>query len=146
MGADPVGGCGDPEREEGGVMATMDDLLGQPSRWPYVDSSYGPVPAVPVGLSGPKGAGTPAPEDALIYPGQKFEITGSDTIRWDSTGTYTGRAPFYRGSRFLVPVGTGRLVVKARKNDVDVMPDDGTFVPVTVQVTYAPRGIAVPRA
>lgn len=39
-------------------MSALEQLLQTPSRWPYVDSRWGPVPALPVALTGPQGGGT----------------------------------------------------------------------------------------
>lgn len=36
---------------------SLDQFVCQPSRWPYLDSRHGPVPAVPVTLTGPQGGG-----------------------------------------------------------------------------------------
>jgi hypothetical protein len=89
---------------------------------------------------------TPAAEPILIFPGRRLEITGSDVLREDATGTYWGRPPSYRGSRFVVPVGTSRVFVKARRNDVEAGADDGTFAPISVQTSFEGRGLVVPRA
>jgi hypothetical protein len=87
----------------------------------------------------------PAPEPIALYSGRNMQFRHDDTIRQDSTGTYTGRPPSYRGSRFLVPVGTSRVLVKARRNDVETNTDPNVTDATQIQVAYTPRGLAVPR-
>jgi hypothetical protein len=67
---------------------------------------------------------TPAAEPVAVYSGRNMQIRYDDVFRQDSTGTYTGRPQSYRGSRFLVPVGTSRVLVKARRNDIEAAIDD----------------------
>lgn len=87
----------------------------------------------------------PAAEPIALYSGRNMQIRYDDTLRQDSTGTYTGRPASYRGSRFLVPVGTSRVLVKARRNDTDTSIDDNVTDATQIQVGWTPRGIAVPR-
>lgn len=89
--------------------------------------------------------GTPAAEPIVIYSGRQLQVRHDNTIRQDSSGTYTGRPASYRGSRFLVPVGTSRVLVKARRSDIETMPDTNVTDSLQIQVAYTPRGLAVPR-
>jgi hypothetical protein len=89
---------------------------------------------------------TPTPEEVALYSGRNMQFRHDETIRQDSTGTYTGRPPSYRGSRFLVPTGTSRVIVKARRNDVEVGADSNVTDATQIQIAYTPRGIAVPRS
>ncbi|HEY4279404.1 MAG TPA: hypothetical protein VGM91_14365, partial [Conexibacter sp.] len=88
---------------------------------------------------------TPPAEPIAIYSGRNMQISSDDVIRQDATGTYTGRPQSYRGSRFVAPVGTSRVFVKARRNDVDVATDDQVTDATQIQIVYTPRGLAVPR-
>jgi hypothetical protein len=88
---------------------------------------------------------TPATEPMVIYSGRNMQVRYDDTLRQDSTATYYGRTPSYKGSRFLVPVGTSRVLVKARRNDVEAALDDQVTDALQVQVGWTPRGLAVPR-
>jgi hypothetical protein len=90
--------------------------------------------------------GAPAAEPAVIFSGRNMQVRYDDTVRQDATGTYTGRPPIYRGSRFLVDVGTSRVLVKARRNDVDMAEDPNVTDALQVQVGVTPRGLVVPRA
>jgi hypothetical protein len=87
----------------------------------------------------------PAAEPIALYSGRTLQIRYDDTIRDDATGTYTGRPPSYRGSRFLVPPGTSRVLAKARRNDVDTTTDGNVTDSTTIQVGTTPRYLAVPR-
>jgi hypothetical protein len=88
---------------------------------------------------------TPAAEPMVIYSGRNMQVRYDDTLRQDSTATYYGRTPSYKGSRFLVPVGTSRVLVKARRNDIEASLDDQVTDALQVQVGWTPRGLAVPR-
>lgn len=87
----------------------------------------------------------PPAEPIVLYSGQTLEVRHDDVIREDATGVYTGRPQSYRGSRFTVPVGTGRIVAKARRNDVETSADANVTDALQIQVAYTPRGVAVPR-
>jgi hypothetical protein len=88
---------------------------------------------------------TPVPEPIVLYSGRNMQIRYDDVLRQDSTGTYSGRPPSYRGSRFLVPVGTSRVLVKARRNDIEVALDSNVTDALQIQIGWTPRGLAVPR-
>lgn len=88
---------------------------------------------------------TPPTEPIVLYSGKSMQVRYDDTIRQDSTGTYYGRPPAYRGSRFLVPVGTSRVLVKARRNDIEAAADDQVTDALQAQVGWTPRYLAVPR-
>jgi hypothetical protein len=88
---------------------------------------------------------TPAAEPVAINSSRTIQFRYDDTIRDDSTGTYTGRPPSYRGSRCLIPVGTSRVLAKARRNDVVTAVDDQVTDSTKIQVAYTPRYLAVPR-
>jgi hypothetical protein len=89
---------------------------------------------------------TPKPEPIALYGGQSIEFRHDDVIREDSGGTVYGRPPSYRGSRFVVPVGTSRVLAKARRNDVETSDDPNVTDATQLQVGVTPRGLVVPRA
>jgi hypothetical protein len=91
------------------------------------------------------------PESRVVaYSGQSAEIRHDSAIREDSTGTYWGPIPEYRGSRFYLPPAgdenrTSRIAVKARRNDIDAGPDSNIADSTTVQVNFVPRYLVAPR-
>jgi hypothetical protein len=87
----------------------------------------------------------PDSEPVALYSGRNMQVRYDDTLRQDSTGTYYGRPQSYRGSRFLLPVGTSRVLVKARRNDIDLALADTVTDATQIQVGWTPRGLAVPR-
>lgn len=90
-------------------------------------------------------AAVPAPEPVVVYSGRNMQVRDDDTVRQDSTGTYTGRPQSYNGTRFLVPPGTSRVAVKARRLDVDIDQDLNVTDATQIQVAYTPRYLVVPR-
>ena len=89
-------------------------------------------------------AAVPPAEPLVVASGQSAEIRHDSAIREDSTGTYWGPIPSYRGSRFYLPPAgdenrTSRLLVKARRSDIDVAADDQIADSLTVAVNYTPR-------
>lgn len=83
-------------------------------------------------------------EPIVIYSGREIQFRSDEPIRADSTGTYYGVPPSYRGSRFLVPPAgdknrTSRIFAKARRNDVDVNPDGNIADSTKLDVYYTPR-------
>lgn len=89
-------------------------------------------------------ASTPAPEQIALYSGRQAEIRHDGSIRQDSTGTYWGQMPEYRGSRFLLPPAgeanrVARVLTKADRNDVQVNEDVPLGDVLQAQVAYTPR-------
>jgi len=88
--------------------------------------------------------------DAAVFAGQSLEVRHNDTIREDSTGTYWGRPQSYRGSRFFLPPAgdddlTSRVVVMARRNNIEEMAEANVTDSTTVQIAYVPRWLVAPR-
>jgi 3D (Asp-Asp-Asp) domain-containing protein len=88
---------------------------------------------------------TPAAEPIALYSGRTLEVTHEKTVRLDSTGVYPGRPASYNGSRFLVPPGTSRVAVLARRNDIEAAVSTNVTDSTRIQVGWTPRGTAVPR-
>jgi hypothetical protein len=93
---------------------------------------------------------TPAAEPIVVYSGRTATFASTYAQRQDSTGTYAGDVPGYRGTRFYVPpAGTrtrkARVAVVVRRNDIAVAQDDQIADSTTVQALYTPRYINVPR-
>jgi hypothetical protein len=85
-----------------------------------------------------------------IQPSRTMEVRSDSTLAQDSTGTYYGPVPRYRGSRFFVPQDgsanrTSRVIVKADQNDLEE--SDATFIGVafTAAVWATPRYSVIPR-
>jgi hypothetical protein len=88
----------------------------------------------------------PSTEPIVVYSGRSLQVRYDVTQRQDATGTYYGDPPGgYRGSRFVVPPGTSRVLVKARRNDIESALDDQVTDATQIQVGWTPRGLAVPR-
>lgn len=86
----------------------------------------------------------------VIYAERQVEIRHDGTLMEDATGSYDGPVPEYRGSRFFIPPAgsanrTARVVVKARRNDIEQFEDVPVTDPLQVQVVYTPRYLQVPR-
>ncbi|GAC1406348.1 MAG: hypothetical protein NVSMB60_26180 [Mycobacterium sp.] len=95
-------------------------------------------------------ASTLPPEPIVAYASRTVEFRPDSTVRPDSTGTYYGSVPVYRGSRFLIPQAgtanrTARILVKADRNDVDTSPSTTPGDNLTVQAFYTPRYSVIPR-
>lgn len=93
---------------------------------------------------------TPTPEPVVVNSGRTAEMRSTMAIRSDSTGTYYGDVPGYRGSRFFVPpAGTrtrkARIAVVARRNDIVVAQDDQIADSTTISALVTPRYVNVPR-
>jgi hypothetical protein len=93
---------------------------------------------------------TPTAEPIVVYSGRTATLASTYAQRQDSTGTYSGDVPGYRGSRFFVPpAGTrarkARIAVMARRNDVVVAQDDQIADSTTIQALVTPRYVNVPR-
>ncbi len=95
-------------------------------------------------------AATPAAAPITCHSSQSIEFRHDQTIREDSTGTYWGPPPAYRGSRFLVPVaGTRgrkvRVALVGRRQDTVTNADENVADNLTGQVNYTPRYVVAPR-
>jgi hypothetical protein len=93
---------------------------------------------------------TPPSEPVVVYSGRKAEFRHDDQLRQDSTGTYYGAIPSYRGSRFLLPPAgdesrTSRVLIKARRNDNDVADDTTVTDSTKVELFWKPRYLVVAR-
>jgi len=78
-----------------------------------------------------------------------MEVRQDGAIRQDSTGTYYGPVPAYRGSRFLVPPAgdenrTSRILVKAHRNDIETELSANVTDNLTIQAIVTPRYLVVP--
>jgi hypothetical protein len=87
---------------------------------------------------------------AALFAGRQLEIRSDGALRQDSTGTYDGPPPSYRGSHFFIPPAgqanrTTRILVKADRNDVQEFEDVPLGDTLQVQVPYTPRSLMVPR-
>lgn len=87
---------------------------------------------------------SPVEPDAVIFAGRTAEFRHNTAIRQNSAGTIYGSMPLYRGSRFFIPPSGDdglqtRVVVKARRNDVEDAQDNVINDSTTVQVYYRPR-------
>lgn len=124
----------------GGTLATgkpgfLDQLILTGTGTRYYDNFY---------------VATPAAEPIVVYSGRTAELRSTMAIRADSTGTYYGDVPGYRGARFFVPpAGTrsrkARVAVMARRNDVVVNSDENIADSTTIGVYVTPRYLNVPR-
>ena len=89
------------------------------------------------------------PESVALYSGRQLEFRHDGSVRQDSTGTYWGPVPAYRGGRFLVPPAgdgnrTSRIAVKAHRNDVESAADEPLGDSIQVSAFYTPRYITPP--
>lgn len=94
--------------------------------------------------------GTPLPEPIVINSTRSVEIRSDAVLRADSTNTYWGPPPAYRGSRFFVPPAgpdnrTSRVLVKAHRADIETDEAVNVTDNLTVQVNYTPRYSVIPR-
>jgi hypothetical protein len=83
-----------------------------------------------------------------IYSGKVAEIRSDGAIRQDSTGTYYGPVPAYRGGPILVPAAgdenrTSRILVKAHRSDIDAEASDAVTDNLTIQAITTPRYLVV---
>jgi hypothetical protein len=86
----------------------------------------------------------------VIQPSQSMEVRSDSTITEDSSGTYTGPVPLYRGSRFYVPQDgsanrTSRIVVKTDRNDLEASDEQTIADTFTAAVFATPRFGVIPR-
>lgn len=91
-------------------------------------------------------ASTPQPDLPVIYSTRTIQFRHDGVTRTDSAGTVYGDPPSYKGTRFLVPVGTSRVAVAARRVERDTSWVDNVADATQVQVGWTPRGLVVPRA
>lgn len=85
-----------------------------------------------------------------IQPSRTLEVRSDSTIAQDSTGTYYGPVPVYRGSRFFVPQDgsanrTSRIIVKADRNDLEEADQEKIADAFTAQAFVTPRYHVIPR-
>lgn len=85
-----------------------------------------------------------------IHPSELLQIRSDGTITTDSTGTYYGSVPEYRGSRFFIPQAgeasrTSRILVKADRNDLEESDQQIIGDAFTAQVFATPRYHVIPR-
>lgn len=85
-----------------------------------------------------------------IEPSQSLEVRSDSSLAEDSTGTYGGPVPEYRGSRFDVPQDgsanrVSRILVKADRNDLEESDQQTIADAFTAQVFATPRYCALPR-
>jgi len=90
-----------------------------------------------------------SPVDHAIWSGRTLEMRHDDTLRQNSTGTIYGRPPSSRGSRIYIPQAgdeakVSRVAIKARRKDIDELPDDNIADSTSVQVKYTPRYLIPP--
>ena len=96
-------------------------------------------------------AATPAAEPIVVHAGQSIEFRHDDVLRENAAGTIYGRPASYRGAPFRLPAAgdknrPSRLLVKARRADVDGDADSQIADNTTVEVRYRPRYLVVPGA
>jgi hypothetical protein len=94
-------------------------------------------------------AAVPDPEPIVLYSGRTAEIRSDGAIRQDSTGTYYGSVPSYRGSRFLVPPAgdenrTSRILAKVHRNDIETTASANVTDNLTIQAVVTPRYLVAP--
>lgn len=94
--------------------------------------------------------GVPSAEPLVINSTRGLEVRSDTTVRADSTNTYWGPVPSYRGSRFLVPPAgsenrTSRVLVKAHRQDIETLDAGNVTDSLTVQANHTPRYLVVPR-
>jgi len=93
---------------------------------------------------------TPAAESIVINSTRSLEVRSDTTIRADSSNTYWGPVPSYRGSRFYVPPAgdenrTSRVLVKAHRQDIEAVDATDVTDNLTVAVAVTPRYLVIPR-
>lgn len=106
---------------------------GTPKRT-YTEPSVTAAPAIPY----------------LVQPSRQMEVRSDTTLADDSSGTYAGVVPVYRGSRFYVPADgvegrTSRIIVKADRNDLAESDQNTIGDAFTIQPFITPRYLVVPR-
>lgn len=85
-----------------------------------------------------------------VAPSRVMEARSDGTLAQDSTGTYDGPVPQYRGARFFVPQDgsanrTSRILVKADRNDLEEADQTTIGDAFTAAVFVTPRYSVIPR-
>lgn len=80
----------------------------------------------------------------VIHSGQSIEFRSDEVQREDSTGTYWGDPPSYRGADFFLPEAgdparISRIAVMARRNDIETMAEPNVTDSTQAAVSYTPR-------
>jgi len=86
---------------------------------------------------------------AALFSGRNLEIRSDSAQRQDSTGTYYGPVPVYRGSRFYLPQAgsanrSSRILVKADRNDIEAFEDVPTGDNLQWQCRWTSRYVVAP--
>ncbi|HXD54708.1 MAG TPA: hypothetical protein VN618_08140 [Solirubrobacteraceae bacterium] len=86
----------------------------------------------------------------VVQSERTLEIRSDSTLVQDSTGTYVGPPPEYRGSRFYLPQDgsanrTSRVIVKADRNDLEEADQQTIGDAFTAQIFATPRYAVLPR-
>lgn len=89
--------------------------------------------------------GAPAQDPTVIFSGRIQQIRYDDTLRQETAGLFYGTATGYRGTRFYVPPGTGRVGVVARRVDRENAAVDNVTDSTTILIGTRDRFLAVPR-
>lgn len=91
---------------------------------------------------------TPSAEPLVISSTRAMEVRSDSALRADSSNTYWGPVPAYRGARFFVPEAgdenrTSRVLAKAHRQDIEVNDAGNVTDSLTVQVNHTPRYLVV---
>jgi hypothetical protein len=78
------------------------------------------------------------PRDYLLYSGRDLEVRSDQILREHSSGEW-GRVDSTGGYPTLPPGQQSRIVVKARRNDTDELPDDTIDDGLAAQLEITPR-------
>jgi hypothetical protein len=88
----------------------------------------------------------PTDDSFLVASGEAIHFRHDKVIREGAGGSaYFGQSVDYRGTRFLVPPGTSRVAVKARRQDQRLQAMDNVTDSTAIQVGITSRGLVVPR-
>ncbi len=87
---------------------------------------------------------TPPAEPVAIHSGRLIEVRHDATERQNAAGTVYGKPKSYTGGRAFVPAAgsearASRVWCKARRNDIDVTPDDNIADATKLKVSLRPR-------
>jgi hypothetical protein len=86
----------------------------------------------------------------VVQSERSMEVRSDSSITADSTGTYFGPVPQYRGARFYIPQDgsvnrTSRILVKADRNDLEESDQQKIGDSFTVAAFATPRYSTIPR-